>query len=527
MNPESAPAIPAAEALPAPMALPAHPSETQTAHGLLETLLEAGPATGGPDLRLERFLRESSPVRALCHWLGAAFPVAEPDCRRCIANKLSQDIAQIDNLLDRQVNAILHHPRLQKLEASWRGLHYLVHQVPADGQGIVIKLLNLPWAELVRDLDRAMEFDQSQLFRKVYEDQFGMAGGEPFGLLIGDYEIHLRPGPNHPTDDLAALGSIAAVAAAAFAPFVAAAHASLLDLTSFSGLERSLDLGRTFKQVEFLKWNSLRQGEDSRFVGLTLPRILMRLPYQDESGRVDGFRFHEDVGAPDRGGYLWGNAAYAFGAVVVRAFATSGWLAGIRGVRRGEDTGGVVSGLPVHSFGTDRVGLVPKTSSEVMITDMQDKELGDHGFLALCACPDTQLSAFYGCQSIQKPKVFDEQTATANARLSAAIHYMLCVSRFAHYLKVMARDKVGSFQAPADLEDYLRKWLTGYVNSNENAAWEVKARYPLRESRVQVREVPGRPGKYACEIHLRPHFQLDQMVSTVRLRTTLSASQPN
>jgi type VI secretion system ImpC/EvpB family protein len=250
----------------------------------------------------------------------------------------------------------------------------------------------------------------------------------------------------------------------------------------------------------------------------------MRLPYQDDSSRTDRFRFHEDTSAPDRGGYLWGNAAYAFGAVLIRAFAAHGWLAGIRGARVGEEGGGLVTGLPVHSFGTDRTGLVPKSSTEVLLTDLQEKELGEYGFLPLNHCPGTELSAFYGSQSLQKPEVYDREQATANARISSMIQYILCVSRFAHYVKVIMRDKVGSGMTAADCEDELRKWLMGYTNASDTAAPELKARYPLREAKVQVREVPGQPGRFSCVLHLRPHFQLDQIVASLRLVTRLQAA---
>jgi type VI secretion system ImpC/EvpB family protein len=501
------------------------PREGPIPRSLLDALLDAVPSDGDRSLGLlERFLKASSPAEALTCWLGSLAGLQGAEGKRALAQRLNRDIARLDQLLNQQVNAILHHPRFQKLEASWRGLTYLVGQV-VEGTNIKVRVLDLSWEDLVRDQQRALEFDQSQLFRKVYEDEFGTPGGEPFGVLLGDYEIHLRPSVEHPTDDLATLGSIASVAAAAFAPFVAAAHPSLLELSSFAGLEKPLDLGRTYAQVEYVKWRALRQQEDARFVGLTLPRILMRLPYRDDSARPDGFCFRENVEAADRSGYLWGNAVYAFGAVLVRAFASSGWLAAIRGVRRGEEDGGLVTGLPVHSFGTDRLGVAAKTSTEAAITDMQDKELGDHGFLPLSACPDSELSAFYGSQSLQKPQTYNEQTATVNARLSAMLQYMLCVSRFAHYLKVIARDKTGKFLGAADCEDYLRRWLMGYTNANDNAGPDIKARHPLREAKVQVREVPGRPGRYTCIAHLRPHFQLDQMVSTVRLVTRLTTGQ--
>lgn len=508
-----------------PAAIPRAASDAPVS-SLLDTVLGRGPTgTARPLGLLDHFLNEPSLPHALQLWLGSLPPIKGAELKKAITQRLARDQASLDRLLNSQVNAILHHPRFQKLEAAWRGLAYLVDQVPG-GENIKIRVLDLSWDQLVRDQQQAMEFDQSQLFRKVYDAEFGTPGGEPFGVLLGDYEIHLRPDSGHPYDDLATLAGIASVAAAAFAPFIAAAHPSLLDLPSFADLERPLDLDRTFDQVEFVKWRSLRQQEDARFVGLTLPRVLMRLPYTDDSGRADGFCFREDVSAPDRSAYLWGNSAYAFGGVLVRTFASSGWLAAIRGVHRERDDGGLVTGLPVHSFATDRRGVAPKTSTEVQITDMRDKELGEFGFLPLCACPDTEVSAFYGSQSIQKPQVYDQLPATINARLSAMLQYMLCVSRFAHYIKVIARDKTGAFQEPATLEDYLRQWLIGYTNANANAGPDIKARHPLREAKVQVREVPGRPGRYNCTIHLLPHFQLDQMVSSVRLVTRLESGRP-
>jgi type VI secretion system ImpC/EvpB family protein len=442
--------------------------------------------------------------------------------QRQVAQRLSRDIAEIDQRLNRQVNAILHHSAFQKLEASWRGLHYLVHQVP-EGENIKVRVLNVPWKELTRDLERAIEFDHSQLFRKVYSDEFGTPGGEPIRVLLGDYEIHHKPGPDHPTDDLATLGNIASVAAAAFAPFIAGAHPSLLDLESFTQLELPLDLARTFEQTDYLKWRALRDGEDVRFVGLALPHVLMRLPYAEDSHRVDGFCFREEAEDPSQQQYLWGNAAYAFGAVLVREFAASGWLAAIRGFQRGREEGGLVCGLPVPSCRTDKRGLVPTCATEVVVTDAQEKELGELGFIPLCHRPGTDVAAFFGNQSIQKPKQYDEAIANINARLSAMLQYMLCVARFAHYLKVLARDKLGSFMGPSECESFLTRWLMNYVSGNEDAGMELKAQYPLREGRVEVKARPDKPGVYTCVIHLRPHFQLDQIVTAVKLVTELAA----
>ncbi|MBL8793332.1 MAG: type VI secretion system contractile sheath large subunit [Planctomycetia bacterium] len=478
----------------------------------------ARPATPG---RLDQFLHEKSLIDALHLWLGSLEELRGPDARRKLSQRLARDVATLDRCLSDQTNAVLHHPKFQKLEASWRGLQYLVEQVPA-GENIKVRVLSVSWAELARDAERALEFDQSQLFRKVYSEEFGTPGGEPFSLLLGDYEVRHRLSADHPIDDLSLLDSISHVAAGAFAPFIAGAHPSLLDLTSFTELEKPLDLARTFEQIEYLKWKSLRNHEDARFVGLVLPRVLMRLPYDDQTSRIDGFNFREEVHAADRQGYLWGSPVYAFGAVVVRAFGDSGWPAAIRGVVRGETTGGLVTGLTTHDFNTDKPGIAPKCLTDGIVTDAQEKELSDLGLIPLCHLQDAGMLAFYSNQSIQQPRQYDETAATVNARISSMLQYMLCISRFAHYLKVISRDKVGAFAGATECEDHLRRWLSNYVNSSENASAQLKARHPLREAKVQIREIPDRPGSYRCVAHLRPHFQLDQMVTSVRLVTELT-----
>jgi type VI secretion system ImpC/EvpB family protein len=492
--------------------------------GLLDAVLEVTQAAGpGPAAgALKEFLGESSPWQALGLWLRRSGALRGRPTRDRVARLLNRDIARLDGLLSRQVNAILHHPRFQQLEASWRGLHYLVEQAQ-EGENIKIRVLDLSWKELTRDLERAIEFDQSQLFQKVYEAEFGTPGGEPYGVLLGDYAIHPRPGSDHPHDDVATLGKVAGVAAAAFAPFIAAAHPSLLDLTRFTELERPLNLARTFAQPDYLRWRSLRQAEDSRFLGLVLPRVLARLPYGDGGQRAEGFRFREEVGDPDGSGYLWGNAVYAFGSVLLRAFRDSGWSADIRGVPPAGQGGGVVPGLPVHCFDTDRAGVAPRSSTDVLITDRQEKELADLGLMPLCHCPDTEQSVFHGNQAVQQPRTYDDPAATANARLSAMIQYMLCVSRFAHYLKVIGRDKLGGFSGPEECEDYLHRWLLNYALADDKADAATRAKYPLREFRVQVREHPGKPGAYLGVFHLRPHFQFDQASTGVRLVTELAA----
>lgn len=510
---------------------------------LLEDVLGATSATARPavaagpasETALKAFLNETSPWKAVCKWFGLSAESSALPSRDVAGRLLNRDIARIDALIEGQLNAVIHHPSFQKLEASWRGLEFLASKIPEGGEGVKVRVLNVSWAELANDVTRALEFDQSQLFKKIYENEFGQPGGEPFGVLLGDYEIHPRPSATHPQDDVEALSQIAGVAAAAFAPFVTSVHPSFFGLDSFNELERPLDLARTFEQPEYTKWRSLRNAEDSRFLGLTLPRILMRVPHGTTGAPGAGARFREDVSGPGRDRYLWGNAAYAFGAVLIRSYASTGWLADIRGVRHGQvsrgssrvclDDGGLVTGLTVHSFGTDRSGIANKCSTEVIITDAREKDLEELGFIPLCHCHDTEFSAFYGNQSVQKPAKYDELKATVNARLSAMLQYILCVSRFAHFVKVIARDRIGSMIRPEDIEIQLQKWLQDYTITNESAGPEVKAQYPLREARVRVRENPSAPGSFVCDVHLRPHFQLDQMYAAMKFTTQLSPGQ--
>jgi type VI secretion system ImpC/EvpB family protein len=504
--------------LPEPIAIPS------PARGLLDAVLEATSAASSAAAPLERFLQEKSPARALAQWLGAIPAYNTAALKQHIAQRLARDIARIDRLLNAQVNAILHHPDLQKLEASWRSLYFLVHQVPEGSEKQVkIKMLNVSWKELTRDLTvRTLEFDQSQLFRKVYSDEFGMPGGEPYSVLLGDYEVRHKPSADHPYNDLDTLAAISGVAAAAFAPFIASAHPALLELTSFADLAKPMDLSRTFDHLDYLKWKAFRKTDDARYVGLTLPHVLARTPYDDDSARTDGFRFKEDVAGHDRSKYLWGNACYAFGAVLIGAFVESGWLADIRGARRGNEiSGGMVAGLPVHHFTTDKRGVAPKCSTDTIITDAQEKELGMLGFIPLCHCQDTELAAFYGNQSLQEPKEYSENTASINARLSAMLQYILCAARFAHYVKVMGRDRVGSFARANELQNYLRNWLQNYITSNDKAG----PKFPLREGRVEVEELADKPGTYTCKMYLRPHYQLDQMATVLKMESTLAPAK--
>jgi type VI secretion system protein ImpD len=481
--------------------------------------LFAGPAAPArARFDLDHFLAERDPAKALRYWLAGQSATDQ----RGIALSLGRDIARLDQLLTEQCNEILHHADFQRLEASWRGLYYLVEQTD-DSENVKVRVLNVSWRELARDAERAIEFDGSQLFQKVYSEEFGTPGGEPYSVLIGDYDIHPRPSPDHPIDDISVLTSISQVAAASFAPFISSAHPSMFGLDGYSELAQPLNLSRTFDQLEYLKWRAFRETEDSRFVGLTLPRVLARLPYEDNGSRVDRFRFREEVTEPDGSRYVWMNAAYAFAGVLIRAYMEAGWLANICGTQQGVIGGGLTMGLPVHEFATDPAGVALKFSTETVITEQREKEFGDLGFIPLCPAKDTEFSVFYSAHSVQKPKKYDTQIATTNAQISGMLQYMLCVSRFAHYIKVLIRDKVGAFIDAEQCEEYLHRWIVRYVSADPHASAEIKSEFPLREARIQVRPHPGKPGTFLCVAHLWPHFELDQLVAAVKLTTELAA----
>lgn len=477
------------------------------------------PHAGAEANRLQKFLNEPDLAAAIRIWLNGSFDGKREELSR----RLNRDVAAIDALVNAQLNALLHAPEFQRLEASWRGLSYLVERADfEDDPAIKIRVLNASWRDLERDFERAIEFDQSQLFRKVYESEFGSPGGEPFGALIADYEVNPRVTREHPHDDLRIVDSLAGVAAAAFCPIILNASPAIFGLDDFSRLEQRLDHERTFEGVEYTKWKSLRSKEDARFIGLTLPRVLMRTPYEDSGHRVDGFRFHEEVRGPDRSKYLWGGANYAFGAVLIRAFSQAGWLADIRGARRGIEGGGLATDLPRHSFAADQRGIVMKSSADVIVTESLEKQLSDLGFIPLCESKDTEHSVFYSNQSLQKPARYDRDAATTNAQMSAMLQYMLCVSRFAHYVKVLGRDKLGAFTDYEELEKILQNWIVQYVTSDGEATPATKARYPLRDAEVRVEPTPGKPGSYRCLMRLNPHYELDQLQASVRVVAELT-----
>lgn len=415
-------------------------------------------------------------------------------------------IAELDRLITAQLNEVMHNEAFQKLEASWRGLNYLVQQTETS-ERMKVKVMNITKKELLKDMEKAPEFDQSAIFKKVYEEEFGMFGGHSYGVIVGDYNFGFGP------QDMLLLEKISGVAAAAHAPFISAASPAMFNWDSFTELGGPRDIAKIFSSAEYAKWKTFRESEDSRYVGLTLPHVLMRLPYGSETIPVEEFNFEEDVDGTDHQKYLWGNAAYALAARMTDAFSKYGWCAAIRGV----EGGGLVKGLPTHTFKTDEGEVALKCPTEIAITDRREKEFADMGFIPLVHCKGTDYAAFFSIQSANRPKVYDSDLANANARLSAQLQYIMAVSRFAHYLKAMMRDKIGSFMSRTEAERFLNNWISNYVVLDDSAGQEIKARYPLREARIEVAEIPGKPGAYKAVAFLRPHYQLDELTVSLRL----------
>lgn len=496
-------------------------ADAGVAISLLDRIVANNQVSAGEEVSqnlLKGFLSASNAAESLQQWLGR-LPRNEADVRAAKLT-LARDIAKIDGLLSGQINQILHCPEFQALESAWRGLHYLwstrqelvgEHGFGKKSAEIQIRVLDVSKRELKRDFEKAADFDSNSLFQKVYEEEFGMAGGTPYGMLLANYEF-----ANHP-DDLDLLTNLSGVGAAAFAPVIAAADPGLIGLDSFSDLEKPINLERVFQQDRHRKWRSLRDRPDSQFLGLTLPRILMREPYRDDGSQLSGFRFREEVCATDRSSYLWGNAAWAMGAVVLRAFADCGWFADIRGVERGVEGGGLVTGLPTCSYGTDSYGVAQRSSVDVSLSDNQESELCNLGFIPLSRCKDSPYSVFFSNQSVHQPAAYDDPASSANARISAMLQYVLCCSRVAHYVKILARNKLGSYLSPMEVQNDLQNWLIDYVTPDAKAHPTMKAKYPLREADVEVVDIPGQLGKYRMTMRLLPHYQLDELSSSMTL----------
>lgn len=472
--------------------------------GLLDTILEASRTSlGAADRDRTRDL-----IGELAHQVLSGSVVIKRD----LAASLDARIAELDRIVSEQLNEILHHPAFQRLEASWRGLRYLVGQTDTSPM-LKIKLLNAGKQDLLKDFRTSSDYDQSALFKKIYEEEYGTFGGAPYAALLGDYEFSRHP------DDQHLLEELSHVAASAHAPFVSAAHPGLFGLEAFGDIGRIRHFAKIFDTTEYAKWKSFRESEDARYVGLVLPHMLGRLPYGPDTAPVEAFNFQEDVDGSDSSRYLWMNAAYAYGARLTSAFANHGWLAAIRGV----EGGGLVEGLPTHTFRTDDGEIALKCPTEVAVTDRNEKALADLGFISLVHCKNTDYAAFFSGQSCQKARTYNTDSANANARLSTQLPYIFAVSRIAHYLKAIMRDKIGSFASRANVETYLNTWLAQYVLLDDSASQEAKSKYPLREAYVDVVEVPGKPGIYRAAAFLRPHFQLDELTVSLRLVAELPA----
>ena len=438
-----------------------------------------------------------------------------------LVGTINKRIAVLDQEVNEGLNEVMHNDDFRKLESSWRGLHYLVSRAET-GTMLKLRLLNATKDEIQKDLERAVEFDQSAQFKKIYEEEYGTFGGSPYSVLIGDYEFGRSP------QDIKWLEKMSNVAAAAHAPFIAAASPQMFDMDTFEDLGNPRDLAKLFESTELVPWRSFRDSEDARYVALCLPHFLLRSPYgkdvrpnqngEDEKQRITGrtpaddVDFQEEVNGQPKD-YCWGNAAYALAERVTNAFALYKWTAAIRGV----EGGGLVEGLPAVNFKTDEGDVVLKCPTEVSITDRREKELNDLGFITLVHRKNTDHAAFFGGQTTQKPKVYQDPQATANARLSSQLPYVMAASRFAHYIKAMMRDKVGSFMTKENVSDYLNKWIADYVLLDDRASQSSKASYPLREARVDVEDVVGKPGVYKAVVYLRPHFQLDELTASIRL----------
>jgi len=417
-------------------------------------------------------------------------------------------IQAIDEAISRQLREIMHHPRLQKLEGSWRGLHYLVSNTETN-TSLKLRLFNASKREIGKDLAKAVEFDQSQVFKKIYEGEFGSPGGEPYGALIGDYEFGSHP------DDVEFLGNMSNVAAAAFCPFLTAAAPSMFGFEGWRELSRPRDLAKAFDSAEYIKWRAFRESDDSRFVCLTMPRVLSRLPYGAETRPIDAFAYEEmpSDGTTSTADYTWMNAAYVLGTRLTQAFSQYGWCTAIRGA----EGGGRVEGLPVHLTTTDDGDIDMQCPAEIAITDRREAELSGLGFLPLSHYKNTDHAVFFGAQTAQRPGIYDRPDATANASISARLPYIMATSRIAHYLKVMARDKVGSFMEAEDMENWLNRWINNYVNASEEGGQDMRAKYPLREAKIEVAPVPGKPGSYNAVAWLRPWLQMEELTTSLRM----------
>ncbi len=430
-----------------------------------------------------------------------------------VVRSIEAIIAQLDKTLTEQINVILHHEDFQKLEGAWRGLHYLVTHTETD-EMLKIRVMNISKQDLAKTIKRfkGVAWDQSPLFKSIYEAEYGVLGGEPYGCLVGDYYF------DHSPADVELLGGLARIAAAAHCPFIGGAAPVVMQMGSWQELSNPRDLTKLFGTPEYAAWRSLRASEDARYIGLAMPRFLARLPYGAKTDPVEQFDFEEDTGAADHTRYTWANSAYAMATNITRSFKYFGWCSRIRGV----ESGGSVEGLPVHTFPTDDGGVDMKCPTEIAISDRREAELAKNGFMPLVHRKNTDIAAFIGAQSLQKPQEYMDPDATANANISARLPYLFACCRFAHYLKYIVRDKIGSFKERDDMRRWLSSWIMNYVDGDPaNSSEEIKAQRPLAAAEIQVQDVEGNPGYYSAKFFLRPHYQLEGLTVSLSLVTKL------
>jgi len=483
------------DAKPSPEAQPAAQAEEKS---LLDSIVEQG--------RLGQTTEERSRGKEWLVSLVEQVMRGQMSVSKDTEKMLNERIRDLDEKISTQLNEVMHSQEFQKLEGSWRGLHYFVHQSETSTM-LKVKVMNISKNDLLKDLTKVAEFDQSQIFKKIYEEEFGTLGGHPFGALIGDFEMTRHP------NDITLLEKMSNVAAASHSPFITAANSGLFNMNAYTELGGPRDLAKIFDNDAYIQWNEFRKSDDSKYVGLCLPHVLMRLPYGKDTAPVEEFEYEEKVDGKDHSKYLWGNAAYAFGARLTDAFSRHEWCAAIRGV----EGGGLVEGLPLHNFKTDDGDQTVKCPTEIAITDRRENELSKLGFIPLCYYKRTANAVFLGAQSANKPKQYLNDDANANARLSAQIQYIMAVSRFVHFLKAMMRDKIGSFMSKDECQKFLNTWIANYVLLDDTASQDAKAKFPLREARIEVSEVAGKPGVYNAVAYLRPHFQLEELTVSMRL----------
>ncbi|MFO1330018.1 MAG: type VI secretion system contractile sheath large subunit [Rubrivivax sp.] len=434
-----------------------------------------------------------------------------------VVKSIEAMIAAIDEKLSAQINQILHHEDFQKLEGAWRGLHYLVNNTETDDQ-LKIRVMNVSKQELGKTLKRykGTNWDQSPLFKKIYTEEFSQFGGEPFGCLVGDYYF------DQSAPDVELLGEMAKISAAAHSPFIAGGSPTVMQMDSWQELANPRDLNKIFSTPEYAAWRSLRESEDSKYIGLAMPRYLSRLPYGARTNPVEEFNFEEDTGAADHKKYTWANAAYAMAVNINRSFKEYGWCSRIRGI----ESGGAVQNLPTHTFPTDDGGVDMKCPTEIAIDDRREAELAKAGFMPLVHRKNSDFAAFIGAQSLQKPQEYDDPDATANANLAARLPYLFATCRFAHYLKAIVRDKIGSFKERDDVQRWLQDWILNYVDGDPaHSSESTKARKPLAAAEVVVEEVEGNPGYYSSKFFLRPHYQLEGLTVSLRLVSKLPSAK--